>query len=252
MMSGSLSGRVALVTGASSGIGEAAAIALANAGAHVAISARRADRLNELVKKIEAVGVKGLALPGDIADDKAAFAAVADTVSKFGRLDILINSAGIIQAGNVENADIDEWRRVFEVNLFGSLCTSKAAIPHMRALGHGDIINITSTSARRAANRFLSYSASKFSLNAMTEGMRQVVCTEGIRVCAIEPGATATEVSEGISDPKQREIIRAHINKGGAMKSEDVAAAIMFVLTLPPNVNIPQLQIRPTIDTTPI
>src|SRR4051794_38858831 len=119
MMSGSLSGRVALVTGASSGIGEAAAIAMATAGATVAVSARRIDRLNELVKKIEAVGSKALALPGDIADEKVAFNAVAETVKQFGRLDILVDSAGIIQAGNVENADIDEWRRVFEVNVIG-------------------------------------------------------------------------------------------------------------------------------------
>lgn len=251
-MSGPLAGRVALVTGASSGIGEAAAVALAAAGATVAVSARRVERLQELVRKIEAMGTRALALPGDIADEKVATHVVGETVRQFGRLDILVNSAGIIQAGNVENADIDEWRRVFEVNLFGSLCTCKAAIPHMRALGRGDIINISSTSARRAANRFLSYSASKFSLNAMTEGLRQVVCTEGIRVCVIEPGATATEVSEGISDPKQRELIRAHINKGGAMQPEDVAAAIMFVVTLPANVNIPQMQIRPTIDTAPI
>jgi NADP-dependent 3-hydroxy acid dehydrogenase YdfG len=251
-MSGSLAGRVALVTGASSGIGQAAAIALAEAGASVAVSARRADRLQELVSKIEAVGAKALALPGDIADEKVATSIVAETVKQFGRLDILVNSAGIIQAGNVENADIDEWRRVFEVNLIGSLCTCKAAIPHMRALGHGDIINISSTSARRAANRFLSYSASKFSLNAMTEGLRQVVCSEGIRVCAIEPGATATEVFEGVSDLKQREVMRAHITKSGAMKPEDVAAAIIFVVTLPAHVNIPQMQIRPTIDTNPI
>lgn len=251
-MSGPLVGRVALVTGASSGIGEAAAVALAKAGATVAVSARRADRLQELVKKIEAFGVKGLALPGDIVDEQVAKHVVGETVKQFGRLDILINSAGIIQAGNVENADIEEWHRVFDVNLFGSVCTCKAAIPHMRALGRGDIINISSTSARRAANKFLSYSASKFAVNSMTEGMRQVVCQEGIRVCVIEPGATATEVSEGISDPKQREVIRAHINKDGAMKPDDVADAILFVVTLPQRVNITQMQIRPTIDTTPI
>ena len=251
-MSGPLVGRVALVTGASSGIGEAAAVALAKAGATVAVSARRADRLQDLVKKIEAFGVKALALPGDIVDEQVAKHVVGETVKQFGRLDILVNSAGIIQAGNVENADIEEWHRVFDVNLFGSVSTCKAAIPHMRALGRGDIINISSTSARRAANRFLSYSASKFAVNSMTEGMRQVVCQEGIRVCVIEPGATATEVSEGISDPKQREVIRAHINKDGAMQPKDVADAIIFVVSLPQRVNIPQLQIRPTIDTTPI
>jgi NADP-dependent 3-hydroxy acid dehydrogenase YdfG len=244
-----LAGRVALVTGASSGIGAAGAIALATAGAAIAVSARRADRLAELVREIEAAGGQAFALPGDAADEAVATNAVEETVKRFGRLDILVNSAGIIQAGGVENADTSQWRRVIDVNLMATLYTCKTAIPHMRAQGGGDIINISSIAGRRAASKFLAYSASKFGLNSMTEGLRQEVGKYGIRVCVIEPGATATEVFEGVTDPKNREFMRNHVNKDGAMKSEDVAAAILFVASLPPRVNVSEMLIRPTIDT---
>ena len=251
-MTSTLSGRVALVTGASSGIGEGAALALAAAGAHVAVSARRADRLESLVKQIEAAGGKALALPGDVADEAVAKKVVADTLHKFGRLDILINSAGIIQAGGVENANLDEWRRVIEVNLMATLYTCSAAITAMRKQGSGDIINISSTAGRRASGAFGPYSTSKFGLTAMTEGMRQEVGRYGIRVCIIEPGATTTEVFENVSNPAVRDSMRNHVNKDGAMKPEDVAAAIVFITSLPPRANVSELLIRPTIDVQPL
>jgi NADP-dependent 3-hydroxy acid dehydrogenase YdfG len=251
-MTGTLAGRVALVTGASSGIGEGAALALAAAGATVAVAARRADRLESLVKRIESAGGKALALPGDVVDEAVARSIVEQTVKKFGRLDILVNSAGIIQAGGVENANTDEWRRVLEVNLLATLYTCTAAIAPMRAQGGGDIINISSTAGRRAAAPFGPYSTSKFGLTGMTEGLRQEVGKYGIRVCIIEPGATATEVADSISDPNYRKAMQAHVSKDGAMKPEDVADAIVFVLSLPRRANVSQLLIRPTIDVAPM
>lgn len=251
-MTATLSGRVALVTGASSGIGEGAAVALAAAGAHVVVSARRADRLEGLVKRIEASGGKALALPGDVSDETVAKNVVAETVKRLGRIDILVNSAGIIQPGLVENADTEQWRRVMNVNFMATLYTCTAAIGPMRAQGGGDIINISSTAGRRASSTFGPYAASKFALTAMTEGMRQEVGGFGIRVCIIEPGATTSEVSEGITDPKFREAIRKHVNKEGAMKPEDVAAAIILVVSLPPRANISEILIRPTSDTAPM
>jgi NADP-dependent 3-hydroxy acid dehydrogenase YdfG len=122
----------------------------------------------------------------------------------------------------------------------------------MRAQGGGDIVNVSSTAARRVATTFNSYSASKFGLWAMTEGLRQEVAEFGIRVCNIEPGATTTEISEGIDDPNFKEFMRQHIRKEGAMKPEDVAGAVLFVVSLPPRANVPELQIRPTIDATPL
>jgi NADP-dependent 3-hydroxy acid dehydrogenase YdfG len=251
-MTGTLAGRIALVTGASSGIGEGGALALAAAGATVAVTARRADRLDALVKKIEAAGGKALALPGDVANETVARSVVAETVKRFGRLDILVNSAGIIQGGGVENANTEEWRHVIDINLYATLYTCSAAISQMRSQGGGDIINISSIAGRRASRPFNPYATSKFGLTAMTEGMRQEVGQYGIRVCIIEPGATSTEVSESMQDPKAREIMRAHLNKDGAMKSEDVAAAIVFVASLPPRANVSELLIRPTIDTVPM
>lgn len=250
-MTGSLAGRVALVTGASSGIGEAAALALAGAGATVAAVARREDRLKALVCKVEAAGGKAVALPGDVAAESVAKGAVAEVLQRFGRLDILVNSAGLIQSGSVEKSATAHWRQLLEVNLLASLYTSQAAITAMRAQGGGDIINISSTAGRRSSAAFPAYSASKFGLTAMNEAMRQEVGRYGIRVCIIEPGATSTEVADGIVDPAIRSAMREHIGKEGAMLPQDVAEAILFVLSLPPRANVSQLMIRPTIDATP-
>jgi NADP-dependent 3-hydroxy acid dehydrogenase YdfG len=251
-VAGILAGRVALVTGASSGIGEGTALALAEAGAAVAVAARRADRLTALVKKIEAAGGKALALAGDVVDEAFAKGIVAQTVKHFGRLDILVNSAGIIRPGGVENANTEQWREVIDVNLLATLYTCTAAIGPMRAQGGGDIINISSTAGRRAAAPFGPYSASKFGLTGMTEGMRQEVGKHGIRVCIVEPGATTTEVADSITDPNVRKAMQQHVSKEGAMKPEDVAAAIVFVVSLPSRANISELLIRPTIDVAPM
>lgn len=251
-MSGSLSGRVALVTGASSGIGEAAALALASAGAAVAIAARREQRLHELVRRIESSGGRAIALPGDVADEAVASRVVAETAERLGRLDILVNSAGVIQAGGVENADLAQWRSVIDINLMAILYTCKAAIGPMRAQGGGDIVNISSTAGRRAAGVFGAYSTSKFGVTGLSEGLRQEVGGFGIRVTIIEPGATSTEVSEAVTDPNYRKFMREHINKEGALKPEDVADAVVFVVSLPRRANVSQLLIRPTIDTAPM
>ncbi len=247
-MSGTVAGRVALVTGASSGIGEGTALALAAAGAVVAVSARRADRLQALVQRIEAAGGTAIALPGDLTDEAVARGVVAETVRRLGRLDILVNSAGIIQPGRVENADAAQWRRALEVNLLATLHTCSAAVGPMRAQGGGDIINISATAGRRAVSPYGPHAASKFGLAALTENLRQEVGAQGIRVCVLEPGATTTEVSETIADPSDRQLVHEHVNKVGAMKPEDVAAAVVFILSLPARANVSGMLIRPTVE----
>jgi NADP-dependent 3-hydroxy acid dehydrogenase YdfG len=207
--------------------------------------------LDTLVSQIAGRGGNAIALPGDVTDEKVAQGVVTETLRRFGRLDILVNSAGIIDSGGVENADTARYRRVLDINLMASLYTSRAVIGPMRTQGGGDIINISSTAGRRASVLFNAYSASKFALTAMTEAMRQEVGRHGIRVCIIEPGATSTEVSEGVADPTYRKFIHEHVTKEGAMKPEDVAAAIVFVASLPARANVSQLLIRPTIDTAP-
>jgi NADP-dependent 3-hydroxy acid dehydrogenase YdfG len=249
-MTGQLADKVALVTGASSGIGEATALALAAAGATVAVAARRADRLEGLVKKIEAAGGKALALAGDMTVEADAIQAVEDTVAKLGRIDILINSAGVMQAGGIENADLDEYRRVFDINLFATLYTCKAAVPHMLSQGGGDIVTISSLAGRKGGPQTNAYSASKHAVNSMTDAMRQELGGRNIRVCTLMPGATTTEVGDSISDPNWRKAIQAHVAKEGAVLPSEVGDTIVFILALPRRVNISEICIRPTIDTT--
>lgn len=248
-MSGTLAGKVALVTGASSGIGEAAALALADAGAAVAVSARRKDRLEALASRIEAAGGKAISLPGDVSVEARATQAVEDAVAWLGRLDILVNSAGITQFGGLEALPLDEWRKVIEINLMGTIYCCKAALAPMKAQRSGDIINISSTSGRRAAGMFGAYSTSKFGLTGFSEGLRQELGGAGIRVCIIEPGATTSEVAENIIDPAAREAMRRHVTKEGAMAASDIGDAVVFVCSLPPRANVSQMLIRPTIDT---
>ena len=249
-MAQSLAGKVALVTGASSGIGAATALALAAAGATVAISARRTDRLAELVAQIEAAGGKALALPGDMAVEADAVAAVEDTARQLGRIDILINSAGVMQAGGIEGADLDEYRKVIDINLLATVYTCKAAIPHMLAQGVGDIINISSLAGRKGGPETNAYSASKHAVNAMTNGMRQELGDRNIRVSFLMPGATETEVASGISNPAWREAIAKHVSKEGAVKASEIADTLVFMLSMPRHVNISEISVRPTIDTT--
>jgi len=245
-----LEGKVALVTGASSGIGEAIAIALAEAGATVAVSARRADRLIGLVERISASGAKGLALPGDMAVEAEAIKAVEDTVAAFGRIDILINSAGVMQAGGITNADLDEYRRVFDINLFGTVYTSKAAVPHMLAQGVGDIVTISSLAGRKGGPMTNAYSASKHAVNSFTDAMRQELGEKNIRVSTLMPGATTTEVGDSITDPNWRTAIKAHVSKDGAVDPRDIGDTIVFMMALPRRANISEISVRPTIDVT--
>jgi NADP-dependent 3-hydroxy acid dehydrogenase YdfG len=248
-VTGILSGKTALVTGASSGIGRSTALALAAAGAQVALVARRADRLDDLAAQIKADGGQALARAADVTDEDDATRAVEDAVDHFGGLDILVNAAGMTQVGKVENANLADWRYVFELNFWAGLYTSRAAIPALKAGGGGDIVNVSSTAGRRAVGAtFGPYAASKFALTAFNESLRAEVTLAGIRVCIIEPGATATEIHEHIKDEKVREFTRQHLEKDGAMQPEDVAAAIIFAVSLPPRVNVSQLVIRPSVD----
>ena len=248
----SLAGKAALVAGASSGIGEATALALAAAGVSVAVSGRRKERLDGLVRRIEAAGGVGLALPGDVAVEAEAAGAVEATLAKFGRLDILINSAGVSEAGGIESLPLEQWRRVIDINLMGTIYTCRAAFPHMKAQGAGDIVNISSTAGRRSGWRFASYSTSKFGLTGFTEALRQEGGPLGIRVCIVEPGATATEIASSITDSQWREAIRQHTHKDGAMESSDIVEAIMLALQLPRRANLSRILIQPTVDVDPM
>lgn len=249
-MSRPLAGKVALVTGASSGIGEATALCLAEAGAAVAMSARRAERLSGLVEKIERMGGRALAIPGDMTVEDDARRAVEETVARLGRVDILVNSAGIMEAGGIENCDTALYRKVIDINLMGTVYTCAAAVPHMLEQGEGDIITVSSLAGRKGGPMTSAYSASKHAVNFMTDGMRQELGGRNIRVTTLMPGATETEVGDNISDPNWRKAIQAHVSKEGAVKPRDIGDAIVFILSMPRRTNISEISIRPTIDTT--
>jgi NADP-dependent 3-hydroxy acid dehydrogenase YdfG len=247
--SGTLAGKIALVTGASSGIGEAAAIALAEAGASVAMTARRADRLAGLVDRIEASGGKALAVAGDMSVEDDAIRAVEETVATFGRIDILINSAGIMESGGIENCRTDIYRKVIDINLMGTIYCSAAAVKHMLAQDGGDIINVSSLAGRKGGPMTSAYSASKHALNSMTDAMRQELGGKNVRCTILMPGATRTEAGGNITDPNWRAAIQAHVSKDGVVEAEEMAEVIVFILAMPRNVNISEISVRPTIDT---
>lgn len=251
-MTGTLNGKVALVTGGGTGIGQAAAMALAAAGAQVAITGRRIERLQQVVASIALAGGNALAFQSDVSDEDDAFGAVEQAVAAFGRLDIVINSAGVNEAGGIQSLDLDGWRKVIDINLWGTIYTCKAAVPHLKAAGGGDIINISSTAGRRAAGLFASYATSKHGVNGFTESIRQELGGDNIRVSVVEPGATETEIASSVSDPKWSEMMQAHVSKDGAMKAADIADAILFILCLPRRANVSQILIRPTIDVAPM
>jgi NADP-dependent 3-hydroxy acid dehydrogenase YdfG len=246
-----LAGKVALITGASSGIGEAAALQLAKAGTRVALSGRRRERLEALAERIAADGGEALALAGDIAVEAEATKAVEETVAAFGRLDILINSAGVNDVGTVDGLPMELWRKVIDINLMGTLYTCRAAAPLMRAQGSGHIVNVSSLAGQRAAPNYGAYVTSKFGLTGLTGSLRQELGEHGIRVSLVEPGATQTEIAESITDRDAREAIRKWVSKDGAMAASDIADGIVFLLALPPRANVSLLQIRPTIDVRP-
>src|SRR3954471_2741857 len=195
-----LNGTVALVTGASSGIGDATARRLAEHGASIVVIARRKDRLDTLVSEIEAAGGSALAVEADITDRDQADRAVQSAIDRFGRLDILINNAGLMLLGPVIGADVGEWERMIAVNQTGLLYITHAALPHLLTAaedelrGVADIVNISSIAGRQAWANFGVYAMTKFGVNGFTGALRQEVTKKHVRVGVLEPGAVATEL----------------------------------------------------------
>ncbi len=211
-MSKQLTGTVAIVTGASSGIGHATARELADRGASVALVARRRDRLDALVTEIEGAGGTALAVPTDISDRAQAEAAVTQTVARFGRLDILVNNAGLMILGPVTGADVDDWERMIAINQKGLLYMTHAALPHLGTTAAqgprevADIVNISSIAGRVAWNGYGVYNMTKFGVNGFTEALRQEVTRRHVRVGVLEPGGVATELGSHNSGTVREEI----------------------------------------------
>jgi NADP-dependent 3-hydroxy acid dehydrogenase YdfG len=244
-----LTGTVALVTGASSGIGEATALALAAEGAKVAVVARRRDRLDRLAGRIREDGGAALVRPADITDETQAREAVEQTVTELGRLDIVVNNAGVMLLGPAEQAGLDEWQRMVRVNLLGLMYVSHTAVPHLlRAAADGerrvaDLVNVGSTLGRRAKSGRAVYSATKFGVGAFSECLRQELTARYVRVSVIEPGSTVTELRTHNRPRIRRELDAKAIER---LEADDIAESIGFIVTRPRRVSINELLIRPT------
>src|SRR3954447_13607923 len=243
-----LTGRVVAITGASSGIGEATALACAPAGAAVSLAARRDDRISPLAERIQADRGTAVAIATDVGEEDQARAFVQQTHEQLGRLDALVNNAGVMLLGPIAGAPTDEWRRMIHANVFGVLYCTHAALPIMLAQDgdpRGHIVNVSSVAGRRATAGSGVYNASKFAVNAFSEALRQEVAESDIRVTLIEPGAVATELISHNRDEVQ-EAIASRIGTVRPMESEDIANAIIYSLAQPSYVSINEVLVRPT------
>jgi NADP-dependent 3-hydroxy acid dehydrogenase YdfG len=244
-----LEGTVALVTGASSGIGAATASALAAQGASVAVAARRRDRLEVVAEGIRDQGGTALVLECDVTDELQATGAVKRTVSELGRLDTLINNAGVMLLGPVAGAPVREWQQMVELNVLGLLYCAHAALPHLLRAAEGgprqvaDMVNISSVAGRAARNGNGVYSLTKYGVGAFSESLRQEVTRRYVRVSLVEPGATATE----LASHNRPEVLQSIRNQfGQRMEAEDIADAITYIVTRPRHVAVNEMLIRPT------
>jgi NADP-dependent 3-hydroxy acid dehydrogenase YdfG len=240
-----LSGQVVAVTGASSGIGEATALACAMAGAAVSLTARRTDRIDALAQQIAAAGGRALAITADVGEEQQALQFVERTHSELGRIDVLINNAGVMLLGPIENAPTEEWRRMIHANVFGVLYCTHAALPLMHAQGSGHIVNVSSVAGRFARSGSGVYNLTKFGVGAFSESLRQEAVPLGVRVTLIEPGAVATELP-GHNRPEILEVMAKNFAGVTPLTSDDIAAAVLYAIGQPPNVAVNEILIRPS------
>ena len=241
-----LDGKVAVVTGASSGIGEATAEALAAEGATVVVAARREERLADLTKRIEEGGGKVLAATCDVTDEAQTHGLIRRAEDEFGRVDILVNNAGVMLLSTVGKGLSDEWRRMFDVNVLGLLYATDAAIETMKRQGGGHLVNVSSVAGRKVTRDSSGvYAGSKFAVGAISEGLRQELLQDNIRVTIVEPGAVATELTDHITDEDARESLGGLLNLE-ILQAEDIANAIVYAVTQPKRVSVNEILIRPT------
>lgn len=240
-----LAGKVALVTGASSGIGEAAAAALAAAGAKVAVAARRADRLEALAVRIEKAGGTALRIEADVTSNGDVTAMIEKVVAEWGRLDILVNNAGVMLLSPAAEATLDDWRRMVELNLLALMGVTKAALPHLKA-AKGHIVNVSSIAGRVANPGASGYAATKFGVVGFSESLRREVYADKVRVTVIEPGLVRTELGDHITNAASKAGLDQRLATMEALTAEDVAAAILYAVSQPPRVNVNEIVIRPT------
>ncbi len=246
-----LKGSVALVTGASSGIGEATAAVLAGLGAKVALVARRADRLEALAGQISDAGGTALVVEADVTGREAAEQAVARTVAELGVLDIVVNNAGVMLLGPMADAPIEEWERMIHLNVMGAMYVAKAALPHLLEgaengpRGVADLVNISSVAGRVVRSGSGVYNASKHALGAFSEGIRLEFTARGLRSSLVEPGAVSTELASHNREEVQVGL-RQRFAQMTRLEAQDIADVITFVVTRPRHMAVNEVLVRPT------
>ena len=242
---------MALVTGASSGIGQASAAGLAARGAAVALVARRTDRLEELAASIKDQGGTALTITADVTDREQADQAVATAVEQLGRLDTVVNNAGVMLLGPVVGAPVEEWDRMVDLNIKGLLYVANASIPHLLEAAASDprqvadLVNISSVAGRVARSGSGVYNATKHAVGAFSEALRQEVTGRHLRVSLVEPGAVATELASH-NRPEVQEVMKQRFGGIERMAAEDIAETIEFIVTRPRHVAVNEVLIRPT------
>ncbi len=249
-MSLPLSGRVAVVTGASSGIGEAVARLLAARGAKVAVLARRADRLATLVAGIEAAGGKAVAVPVDVTDQACVDAAAARVLRELGRVDLVFNNAGVMLPAAIEEKKLDDWQRMIDLNITGVMRTIYAFVPSLveaaSAGGKADLINTSSIAAENLYQNFAVYSATKAYVNHLSRHLRLELGPKGVRVSILEPGIVATELQSHVTDAGAKDWLAGARQAMEWLEPEDVAETVAFTTALPRRVNLQQVTVMPT------
>jgi clavulanate-9-aldehyde reductase len=240
-----LSGQVVAVTGASSGIGEATALAAAEAGAAVALAARRTERIEALAKAITDGGGRAIAVTTDVSDEAQAKAFVDTTIAQLGRLDALVNNAGVMLLGPIPGAPTDEWRRMIDANVYGVIYCTHAAVDHLIARGSGHIVTISSVAGVRASAGSAVYNLTKFGVNAFSEALRQELAEHNVRVTVVEPGAVTTELRDHLR-PEIREQQSARFAGITPLEATDVANAVIYALGQPAHVSLNEILVRPT------
>jgi NADP-dependent 3-hydroxy acid dehydrogenase YdfG len=251
-MTSKLAGTVAIVTGASSGIGEATARQLAAEGAIVALIARRADRLETLASDNTEAGGTALAVGADITSRDAAEQAVQAVIDVHGRVDILVNNAGLMLLGPIVDADVDEWERMLAVNVRGLLYMTNAALPHLRRAAQADprrvadIVNISSTAGRKASPNYGVYNLTKFGVNGFTDSLRQELTRQHVRVGVLEPGAVQTELLSHNTEAIQEELLEPFNRAHERLVAEDIAEGVTFMVARPRHAAVAEMLVLPT------
>lgn len=240
-----LAGKVAIVTGASSGIGEATASGLAAAGAKVAIAARRSDRLKGLADRIAGAGGVALQVETDMTRTEDIARLVDATIAQWGRLDILVNNAGVMLLSPLAEARAEDLRHMVELNLTSLMELTRVALPHLKA-SKGHIVNISSVAGRVANPGASGYSATKFAVVAFSEAMRREVYADKVRVTVIEPGLVLTELGDHITNTGMKAGLEQRKAAMEGLQAEDIAAAVLYAVTQHPRVNVNEILIRPT------